>query len=127
MSSGSSQANKFYEEVSESQRLWFAETDDGDVLEFDVDGDVLEFDVDGDKVSFPLWSSKSRIIRLKKLNPELLGEYSPRVISWQFFKDVLSPMLIENNRLIGVNFSGQNITGIDLTVESLIKQIEAFA
>ncbi|WP_206486578.1 DUF2750 domain-containing protein [Thalassotalea sp. G2M2-11] len=118
MSSGSSQANKFYEEVSENQRLWFAETEDGD---------ALEFDVDGDKVSFPLWSSKSRIMRLKKLNPELLGEYSPREISWQFFKDVLSPMLMENNRLIGVNLSGQNITGIDLTVESLIKQIEAFA
>jgi len=118
MSSGSSQANKFYEEVSENQRLWFAETENGD---------ALEFDVENDQVSFPLWSSKSRITRLKKLSPELLGEYSPREISWRFFKEVLAPMLIESNRLIGVNLSGQNLTGVDLTVESLIKQIEEFA
>ena len=118
MSSGSSQANKFYEEVSENQILWFAETENGD---------ALEFDADNDQVSFPLWSSKSRIMRLKKLNPDLLGEYTPKEISWLFFKDVLAPMLIENNRSIGVNFSGQNITGIDLSVKSLINQIEAFA
>lgn len=118
MSSGSSQANAFYEEVSENQRLWFAETEGGD---------ALEFDVDNDRVSFPLWSSQSRVIRLKKLNPDLLAEYLPREISWLFFKDVLAPMLMENKRLISVNLSGQNLTGIDLSVESLIKQIEAFA
>ncbi|MCW8833871.1 MAG: DUF2750 domain-containing protein [Colwellia sp.] len=88
MCSGSSQANKFYEEVSEKQILWFAETEDGD---------ALEFDADSDQVSFPLWSTKSRIMKLKKLNPDLLGDYSPREISWLFFKDVLAPILIEKN------------------------------
>ncbi|WOH36408.1 DUF2750 domain-containing protein [Thalassotalea fonticola] len=118
MSSGSSRANKFYEEVSESKILWFAKTGDGD---------ALEFDVDGGKVSFPLWSSKSRVMRLKKLNPDLLGEYSPREISWLFFKDVLAPILTEKKRMVGVNLSSQNLTGIDLSVESLINQVEAFA
>ena len=69
MSSGGAQANKFYEEVSENRSLWFAENSDGTTLEFDIS--------DG-KVSFPLWSSESRIARLKKLSPDLLGEFTPQ-------------------------------------------------
>ena len=62
MSAGVAQANKFYEEVAATQIVWFG------CLPNEI---LLEFDVSDNKVSLPLWSSKSRIERLKKLNPEL--------------------------------------------------------
>ena len=116
MSSAGSQAYKFYEDVSENRAVWFAEREDGT---------ALEFDVADSRVSFPLWSSRSRIIRLKKLNPELLHEFEPREISWAHFKNKLAPVLIEKDRLIGVNLSGKNMSGFDMSVETVIRQVEA--
>ncbi|MDO7084405.1 DUF2750 domain-containing protein [Pseudocolwellia sp. AS88] len=117
MSSAGAQANKFYEEVSSNKSLWFAENSEGT---------ALEFDVSEDKVSFPLWSSKSRILRLKKLNPELLSEFTPREISWDSFKEVLVPILKNKDRVVGVNLSGKNMSGFDMPTETVIKQVEAF-
>lgn len=57
MSAGVAQANKFYEEVAATQIVWFG------CLPNEI---LLEFDVSDNKVSLPLWSSKSRIERLKK-------------------------------------------------------------
>ena len=117
MSYAGAQANKFYEEVSSNQSLWFAE---------DHKGTALEFDTSDDRVSFPLWSSKSRILRLKKLNPELLSDFSPREISWETFKEVLVPILNGKDRLVGVNLSGKNMSGFDMPVETVVRQVEAF-
>jgi hypothetical protein len=117
MSAGGAQANKFYEEVSESRFLWFAENQNRT---------ALEFDIRDNKVSFPIWSSESRIIRLKKLNPDLLRGYSPRKISWEFFKTVLVPILKEKDRVVSVNLSGKNLSGFDMSVNTVIRQVEAF-
>jgi hypothetical protein len=117
MSSGGAQATKFYEEVSQNGSLWFAENEKGSALEFDIK--------DG-KVTFPLWSSKSRVVRLKRLNPELLQGYTPREISWQHFMDILVPILKEKQRLVGVNLSGKKVSGFDMPVDSVIRQVEAF-
>ena len=117
MSSGGAQANKFYQQVAENKALWFAST---------VEGNALEFDVRDNKVSLPLWSSKSRILRLKKLNPELLAEYIPVEITWDFFIKTLVPQLNSKNRIVGVNLSGKNITGFDMSIEDLVFQVEAF-
>jgi hypothetical protein len=117
MSSSGAQANKFYEDVSKNKILWFAE---------DKNGIALELALADGKVSFPLWSSESRITKLKKLNPELLGSFYPREISWASFKSVLVPILKEKDRLVGVNLSGQKISGFDMPVDSVIRQVEAF-
>ena len=116
MSSAGSQAYKFYEDVSEKRTVWFAER---------ADGTALELDLTDNRVSFPLWSSKSRIIRLKKFNPDLLQEFEPREISWTHFKGQLVPILIEKDRLIGVNLSGKNMSGFDMSVDAVIRQVEA--
>ena len=115
MSNAGAQAYKFYEEVSEKRSLWFAES---------ADGIALEFDVADDKVSFPLWSSKSRIVRLKKLNPDLLRNFEPREISWSDFKEMLVPILKDKDRLLGVNLAGKNISGFDMSLDSVIRQVE---
>lgn len=117
MSSAGAQANKFYEEVSENKSLWFAQNENGI---------ALEFDLKSGKVSFPLWSSESRILKLKKMNPELLESYTPRQISWASFKEVLVPILQKKERLVGVNLSGQKISGFDMEVDAVIRQVEAF-
>lgn len=110
------QVTKFYEEVSENQYLWFGERQDGSTLEFDV-GD--------NEVSFPVWSSKSRINRLKKMNPDLLSDIEPRGMSWVDFKQHMVPILEEKKRLVNLNLSGKNLTGFDLALSSLIKNVEA--
>lgn len=43
----------------------------------------LEFAVNDNRVSLPIWSSKSRVQRLKKLNPGLITGVEPRGISWE--------------------------------------------
>ena len=115
MSSGVPQANLFYKQVAESRTLWFAEN---------AGGTALEFDTKDGRVTFPLWSTESRILRLKKLNPKLLRDFSPRQISWSDFKDVVVPILRNGERLVGVNFSGKGLKGIDISVEQLIRQVE---
>lgn len=115
MSNAGAQAYKFYEEVSKNRSLWFAERSNGI---------ALEFDVADDKVSFPLWSSKSRVVRLKKLNPDLLQDFEPREMSWSDFKDTLVPILKDKGRLVGVNLAGKNMSGFDMSVDSVIRQVE---
>ena len=86
----------------------------------------MEFDVRDNQVSFPLWSSEYRIVRLKKLNPDLLDDYSPREISLEFFKKVLVPIPKDKERMVAVNLSGKNRSGFDMSVDSLVGQVEAF-
>ena len=117
MSAGVTQANKFYEEVAATQIVWFG------CLPNEI---LLEFDVGDNKVSLPLWSSKSRIDRLKKLNPELLGDVEARSVSWAQFKEDFLPILQDDEKVVGVNLSGKNLTGIDIPASLLVKQIEAF-
>lgn len=117
MSAGVAQANRFYEEVAETKVVWFGAFPN-EVL--------LEFDVSDDKVSLPVWSSKSRIERLKKLNPDLLGNVEARSISWEQFKEHFLPMLPDDKQVVGVNLSGKNLTGIDIPASLLVKQVEAF-
>jgi len=117
VSNAGAQAVKFYEDVATNKSLWFAATEDGQ---------LLEFDVKDDRVSIPLWSSKSRIVRLKKMNPEFLCAFSPREATWIQFIESFAPMIREKNRLIGVNLSGKNISGFDMEVDYVIAQVEGF-
>lgn len=117
MSSAGAQANKFYEEVSKNRSLWFAEN---------ARGTALEFDVRDNLVSFPLWSSRSRIARLRKLNPDLLDDFTAREISWISFKEDLVPILRDKERMIGVNYSGKKLSGFDISIDAVIRQVEAF-
>ncbi|AIF98877.1 DUF2750 domain-containing protein [Alteromonas australica] len=117
MSAGVAQANRFYEEVAATQIVWFG------CLPNEI---LLEFDVSDNKVSLPLWSSKSRIERLKKLNPELLGDVEAQSVSWAQFKEHFLPILQDDEKVVGINLSGKNLTGIDIPASILVTQVEAF-
>lgn len=110
------QIDKFYQDVSENKCIWYGKF---------AGGTSLEFDVEDEKVTFPLWSTKSRILRLKKLNPELLGDVEPIAISIDEFKKDLLPILEKKCRFVNLNLSGKNLTGFDLELSSVVKNIEA--
>jgi hypothetical protein len=117
VSSGVAQANKFYEEVADTEIVWFGTLPNDTLLEFDLPNDL---------VSFPVWSSKARILRLKKLNPGLLSSVDPQGVKWAEFKELFVPLINQTNRVVGVNLSGKNLVGTDMPVETLISQVEAF-
>lgn len=78
------------------------------------------------KRSQPFWSSKSRIERIQKLAPAY-ADFDPVAISWEEFRDKWLPELEDGRLLVGVNWSGRNVTGYDLdpfvvreAIESLI-------
>ena len=119
MSNAGAQAHKFYEEVAKNRVLWGAK---------DIERDkFLEFDIANDEVSIPLWSSKSRVQRIIKLNPDLLEGLVPFEIEWDDFLEKYAPKLNEKNRKIGVNLSGKNITGFDRDINGVIQSVESYA
>ena len=119
MSNAGAQAHKFYEEVAKNRVLWVAK---------DIERDkFLEFDIANDEVSIPLWSSKSRVQRIIKLNPDLLEGLVPFEIEWDDFLEKYAPKLNEKNRKIGVNLSGKNITGFDRDINGVIQSVESYA
>lgn len=119
MSNAGAQAHKFYEEVATKRVIWAAKKAST--------GDYLEFDISDNEVSMPLWSSKSRVQRIIKLNPELLEGMSPFEIKWDDFINDLVPSLKNQGRKIGVNLSGKNMLGFDRDVDGVLRSIESYA
>ncbi len=114
MSQSASQAHKFYAEVAENKVVWAAL----------VGKDYLKFDISDERVSLPLWSSKSRVHRIKKLNPEEFGDIEAVQITWETFVSEMAPKLESKNTLIGVNLSGKNLVGYDRDVAGVIRSVE---
>ncbi|MGH8105702.1 MAG: DUF2750 domain-containing protein, partial [Arenimonas sp.] len=50
--------------------------------------------------------------------------FYPMEISWQDFKDKWGPGLTKDGLLAGVNWSGSNASGFDITPAELIKNVE---
>jgi hypothetical protein len=117
MTSGVPQANIFYSQVSETREVWFGVMPGNIFLEF--------VSTNKDRGAIPVWSSKSRIERLIKLNPDLLGDVSIRGTDWDSFKAHIVPIFKEKNLMAGVNYSGKNLSGIDIEIDLLISQVEA--
>ena len=63
---------------------------------------------------------------LKKLNPELLGDVEAQSVSWAQFKEHFLPILQDDEKVVGINLSGKNLTGIDIPASILVTQVEAF-
>lgn len=119
MSNAGTQAHKFYSEVAEKRVVWAAKDNEANKL--------LEFDISDNEVSMPLWSSKSRVQKIIKLNPELLAGMSVVEISWDNFINELVPNLKKQGRKIGVNLSGKNLIGFDRDIDGVLGSIASYA
>jgi len=119
MSNAGAQAYKFYEELALKRVVWAAKHVE--------EQKFIEFDISNNEVSIPLWSSKSRVKRIISYNPKLFQGVVPFEISWDDFLSLHVPNLKKENRKIGVNLSGKNITGYDRDIAGVIRSVEAYA
>jgi hypothetical protein len=112
MSAAAIQASKFYEQV----------VSDDKVFTFDDGSGYLVFRVDGADV-VPFWSSRTRLEKIRKTHPK----YSKQKIAEEpfpiFVSDTL-PFLEKEGIRVGVNWSGQRLTGFDITVADLRRNLQ---
>ena len=111
MSIAAAQAQKFYEQVATEGRL-FTFRDDGHLLIFPKDG----YEV------IPYWSSRSRVERVKEQHPKY-REWAVDEICLKDFLSDLAPRLQADGMRVGVNWSGKRLTGYDVEVEDLLKNL----
>jgi hypothetical protein len=117
MGQSASQAHKFYEEVANTKVVWIAI----------LDGEYLKFDIAENKVSMPVWSSKSRIQRIKKLNVDTYSSLEAKELPWEEFLSTVGEGLKQSGHLIGINLSGKNLTGYDRDIDGVCKSVAAYA
>lgn len=118
MGQSASQAHAFYRDVAKNRVVWTIKDSAGFPAPLTSSGSRSQ----------PFWSSKSRIARVRKVAPAY-ADFEPVEFSWQEFRDRLLPELEKDGLLVGVNWSGKNVTGYDLeparvreAIESLIDQ-----
>ena len=111
MTQAASQASKFYEEVVASRSV-FTLLDDGDFLVFPIKGlDVV-----------PFWSTASRIARVQKNHPRYRPFACDKIELEAFLERTLPDLKVEGIH-VGVNWSGPRLTGYDISVPDLVKNL----
>ena len=103
MGQSAPQAHAFYRDVAKTRIVWTIKDSGGYPAPMTSSG----------KRSHPFWSSESRIRRIQKLAPAYAG-FELVEISWQDFRDEWLPGLEKDGLLVGVNWSGKDVTGYDL-------------
>lgn len=112
MSNAASQASKFYEQA----------VNDGKVFTvLDADSFLVFPMAEGDTV--PFWSSATRIERVQAAHPKYRAYTIDEIPLGEFLSKVI-PLLSEEGIRIGVNWSGKNLTGYDLSPSDLLKNLE---
>ena len=82
-------------------------------------GEVIFESNRGTKIK-PLWSKITRVEKIIKSTPGF-SDLVPIEISWGKFESELAPKLNEKNIFVGINWSGKNLTGYDMSAFQLIE------
>jgi Protein of unknown function (DUF2750) len=112
VSAAATQARKFYEQVAAERR----------VFTFLADGSFLVFPVSGAEV-VPFWSSLSRLRRMRELHPKYRAYEADEIPLAEFLERTL-PQLEGERIRVGVNWSGERLTGHDLSVGDLRRNLD---
>ena len=112
MTIAAAQASQFYEQVVR----------EGAVFTFTDDGSFLVFPVAGREV-VPFWSSRTRLDRIQRGHAKYRS-YVCKEISLASFWETTLPDLAGEGISIGVNWSGARLTGYDLSVSDLVRNLE---
>ena len=115
MSQSASQAHAFYREVAKNRVVWTIR---------DAGGYPAPMTRTGQRAQ-PFWSSKSRIDRIKKIAPDYAA-FEAEEIPWEEFRDKWLPELQRDGYLVGVNWSGADVTGYDLDAPWVRDCIESY-
>jgi Protein of unknown function (DUF2750) len=114
MTQASAQAAAFYREVAEARSLWTIEDDVGYPAPMTSSG----------QRSQPFWSRRSRAERIIK-NVAAYATFTPVEVSWENFCEVWVPGMTEDGLLVGVNWSGPDARGYDISPADLKRNVEA--
>ena len=112
VSVASAQAQEFYKQVAAERRA-FTFLDAGSFLVFPVGG--------GEVV--PFWSSSSRLLRVQESHARYLA-YETEEIALADFLEKTLPQLEAERSNVGVNWSGERLTGYNLTVADLRRNLD---
>ena len=114
MSQAASQAAAFYREVVALGRVFT-------VLEA---GNFIVFPL-GQIEVVPFWSSRSRVERIQKEHPKYRAFTCDEISFQKFLQETLADLERESIH-VGVNWSGRRLTGYDLSIPDLRKNLEYY-
>ena len=112
MSNAAAQAARFYEQVVKDDRVFTVDDGKG----------FLVFPVRDTEV-VPFWSSRSRLLKIHEAHPK----YAKWKISEESLPEFLEktlPLLEKEGIRVGVNWSGERLTGYDLSVHDLRSNLQ---
>ncbi|MEZ9236116.1 DUF2750 domain-containing protein [Shewanella sp. 10N.286.52.A9] len=114
MGQSSSQASVFYSEVIKSGIVWGIK---------DAQGFPAPLNSEG-KRAMPFWSSESRAELIIK-NSENYSLFKPVAIPFKDFYEKWIDGLNRDGLLVGINWSGKNATGFDISPVDLKSNLDA--
>jgi len=89
---------------------------DGKVFTFTQEGDFLVYPMKKAEV-IPFWSSRQRLLKIQAVLPKY-QKFQIEELSIESFLEQL-PNLEKEKVRIGVNWSGKNLTGYDVSIEAV--------
>lgn len=114
MSIAPAHAAAFYQEVAEHEVIWAISDSSGYPAPLATDG----------KRAMPFWSSQSRANQIIKGVPAYAG-FQAVAIGWKVFCERWVPGLTRDHLLVGINWSGPNASGFDVSPSDLQRNVEA--
>lgn len=112
MSQSGAQAAAFFQDVRETETVWFVRDGDGSPAPLGSDG----------RRSLPVWSSEARAARAADIwGPGLRVESIP-LDAW---RDAELPAAGREGLLIGVNWSGPRLVGWSFTIDEVLHRLTA--
>ncbi len=113
MSTAAAQATAFYRDVARTRRVWTIR---------DAGGFPAPKNSRGVRAQ-PFWSSLSRVERIIKNVPAYRG-FQPVELAWEEFRDHWLPRLEGDGLEIGVNWSGKDAGGYDVSTAEVRAAVE---
>ncbi|MER6187930.1 DUF2750 domain-containing protein [Streptomyces sp. NPDC001652] len=110
MSTSGAQAAAFFREIARARTVWWVRDDDGSAAPVSRSG----------QPTFPYWSSQTRAQRAAQLWGPQFRAVSMPLDHW---RSAALPDLARDGLRVGINWSGQRLTGWDFTVGEVVNRL----
>lgn len=110
MSASGAQASAFFREVAQHRTVWWVRDDNGSPMP----------PSDSGRPAFPYWSSEARAQRAAALWGSQFRVMSMPLDHW---RNAALPDLAKDEFRVGINWSGQRLTGWDFTVDEVLNRL----
>ncbi|MEV0578016.1 DUF2750 domain-containing protein [Streptomyces sp. NPDC050392] len=110
MSTSGAQTAAFFREIARTRTVWWVRDDDGCPTPVSSSGTPV----------FPYWSSETRAQHAAHLwGPEFRADSMPL----DHWRDAALPDLAKDGLQVGINWSGQRLSGWDFTVGEVVNRL----